>query len=146
MPATAPIDVLFVCLHGSAKSVVAAVYCRRLAAERGFRISVASAGLEPDAEVSPATITGLAADGVDLPISRPQAVTGALLASSWLVVSFGCNLKPFGPQRAVIDWGDVPAVSDGYAEARDVIASRVASLLEELASGHPEPGARGAGR
>jgi len=134
MTKVAPINVLFVCLHGSAKSVVAAAYCRRLAAERGVRVSVASAGVEPDAEISPATVAGLAADGLDLPISRPQRLTGALLASSWPVVSFGCDLQPFDLERAAIDWGDVPAVSDGYAAARDVIVSRVAGLLEELVS------------
>src|SRR5688500_5288803 len=110
--AAASIDVLFVCLHGSAKSVVAAAYCRRLAAERGLRIGVASAGVDPDPEVLPVTVSGLAGDGVDVPISRPQPLTGALLASSWLVVSFGCDLSTFGSERAVIDWSDVPAVSD----------------------------------
>ena len=126
-----PIDVLFVCLHGSAKSVVATAYCRQLAAERGFRISVASAGVDPDSEVSAATIAGLTEDGLDVPISRPRRLTGALLASSWLVISFGCDLEPFGSRRPVIDWSDVPAVSDGYAEARDVIVSKVSSLLDE---------------
>ncbi len=30
--------VLFVCLHGSAKSVIAVRYCQRLAAERGVDV------------------------------------------------------------------------------------------------------------
>ena len=143
MSEVAPIDILFVCLHGSAKSVVAAAYCRRLAAERGLRISVGSAGVEPDSEVSAATIAGLAADGLDVPISRPNSLTGALLSSSCLVISFGCDLEPFRPDRAVIDWSDVPAVSDGYVDAREVILSRVASLLDQIADqalrlGQPE--------
>ena len=143
MSEVAPIDILFVCLHGSAKSVVAAAYCRRLAAERGLRISVGSAGVEPDSEVSAPTIAGLAADGLDVPISYPNGLTGALLSPSCLVVSFGCDLEPFRPDRAVIDWSDVPAVSDGYVDAREVILSRVASLLDQIADqalrlGQPE--------
>src|SRR4029453_17394056 len=44
--------VLFVCLHGAAKSVVAAAHFRRLASARGLSISAVAAGTEPDAEVA----------------------------------------------------------------------------------------------
>ena len=40
--------VLFVCLHGAAKSVVGAAHFRRLAAERGLTIDAVAAGTEPD--------------------------------------------------------------------------------------------------
>ena len=133
MSANARIDVLFVCLHGSAKSVVATAYFRRLAAERGLAFSSASAGVEPDSDVSPITLDGLTSDGMNVPISRPNRLTDALLASSCCVVSFGCDLGPFGCDRAIIDWSDVPAVSDGYPEAREVIVARVTALLDELA-------------
>jgi arsenate reductase (thioredoxin) len=43
----------FVCLHGAAKSVVAAEHLRRLAAARGVRLEVATAGIEPDDEIAP---------------------------------------------------------------------------------------------
>ena len=48
--ANAP-TVLFVCLHGSAKSVIAERHFERLAAERRVEARVASAGVEPDASV-----------------------------------------------------------------------------------------------
>ena len=46
-------SVLFVCLHGAAKSVLAAADFERLAAERGLAITADSAGTEPDPEIAP---------------------------------------------------------------------------------------------
>src|SRR5262245_44043426 len=45
--------VLFVCLHGAAKSVVAAAHFRRVAAARGLAVDAAAAGTEPDPELAP---------------------------------------------------------------------------------------------
>jgi len=48
---TPPRRVLFVCLHGSAKSLIALEHFRRLAAERGIAVEAAAAGTAPDAEI-----------------------------------------------------------------------------------------------
>src|SRR5258705_5533438 len=47
--ATVPLQprVLFVCLHGAAKSVIGAAHFRRLAAARGLSIGAVAAGTEP---------------------------------------------------------------------------------------------------
>ena len=45
--------ILFVCLHGAAKSVLAAADCERLAASRGLRVTADFAGTEPDADIAP---------------------------------------------------------------------------------------------
>jgi len=50
--------VLFVCLHGSAKSLIAAEYFNRLAAARGLGVTATSAGTEPDAEIPPRVVQG----------------------------------------------------------------------------------------
>src|SRR5215207_1472346 len=49
-PAAPRPRVLFVCLHGAAKSVVGAAHFRRLAAARGLDIDAVAAGTEPDDE------------------------------------------------------------------------------------------------
>src|SRR4029450_8873073 len=46
--------ILFVCLHGAAKSVLAAIDCERLAAARGLEVTADFAGTEPDAGIAPA--------------------------------------------------------------------------------------------
>src|SRR5499426_405475 len=67
--------VLFVCLHGAAKSVVGAAHFRRLAAERGLAIDAVAAGTEPDPELAPGAVKGLAADGLTATPARPRPVT-----------------------------------------------------------------------
>ncbi len=64
--------VLFVCLHGAAKSVVAAAHFRALAAAQGLPLAAVAAGTEPDPELMPAAVKGLAGDGL-IPMPGPSA-------------------------------------------------------------------------
>jgi arsenate reductase (thioredoxin) len=130
---TSPRTVLFVCLHGAAKSVLAAVLFDRLARERGLPWRAAAGGLEPDAVVSPAAAAGLLAEGIDVREERPRAVTTADLAAAERVVSFGCDLSALAGPRAVARWDDVPAVSDGYPAARGRILEHLGRLVDDLA-------------
>jgi protein-tyrosine-phosphatase len=125
--------VLFVCLHGAAKSVVAAAHFRRLAAARGLSIGAAAAGTEPDAELAPGAVKGLAGDGLAAAPGRPRPVTLYDLDSAARVVSFGCDIVAGKGQR--VDQWDVPAVSEGYASARDSIVANVERLISDLAAG-----------
>ena len=79
--------VLFVCLHGAAKSVVAAAHFRKLAAQRGLAVEAAAAGTEPDAELGPLAVKGLAADGLEAAPKRPRPVTLYDLRSASRVVT-----------------------------------------------------------
>src|SRR5205814_1901288 len=54
--AAGPARVLFVCLHGAAKSVIAAAHFRRLAGARGLTIDAVAAGTAPQAELAPAAV------------------------------------------------------------------------------------------
>src|SRR5215510_12699267 len=74
-PATPRPRVLFVCRHGAAKSVIGAAHFRRLAAGRGLAIDAVAAGTEPDQQLAPGAVKGLAADGLDATPSRPRPVT-----------------------------------------------------------------------
>ena len=125
--------VLFVCLHGAAKSVIAAAHFRRLATEHGLVMDAVAAGTEPDAELAPGAVKGLAGDGLRVAPSRPRPVTLYDLASASRIVSFGCDVAPAKGQR--VDQWEVPAVSDGYAAARDRIVAHVERLVSELATG-----------
>src|SRR5439155_10811704 len=126
--------VLFVCLHGSAKSLIALEHFRRLAQQRGVEVQADWAGLEPDAEIPPKVVQGLLGEGIDVRERRPRQVTRADVERASRVVTFGCDLgalESSGPARD--RWDDVPPVSEGYKPARDVIVGRVAGLLAELA-------------
>jgi hypothetical protein len=125
--------VVFVCLHGAAKSVVAAAHFRRLATARGLRLGAVAAGTEPDPQLAPSAVKGLAAEGLTAAPARPRPLTLYDLSSATQVVSFGCDVA-LGGGRRVEQW-EVAAVSEGYGAARDQIVARVERLLGEMAGG-----------
>jgi protein-tyrosine-phosphatase len=122
--------VLFVCLHGAAKSLIAASHLERLARERGITVRTEFAGMEPDPALTPAAVAGLQAEGIAVRGQRPRRVTADDIRHASRVVSFGCDLGALAPGVPVERWDDVPAVSENYRAARDVIVSRLPGLLE----------------
>jgi hypothetical protein len=125
--------VAFVCLHGAAKSVLAAAGLARLAAARGVRVRALAAGTEPDAEIAPAVLRALLAEGIDLRGERPRRVTPEDLAGAAAVVSFGPDLSGLlAPGRSVVLWDDVPALSEDFEAGRAAILTRLPGLLEEV--------------
>lgn len=125
--------VVFVCLHGAAKSVVAAAHFRREAAARGLAIDAVAVGTEPEPALAPGAVKGLAGEGLEPPLQRPRMVTLHDVATATQVVTFGCDLSAWHPASPVASWEEVPAVSDGYENARNAIAARVAALAGSLA-------------
>jgi arsenate reductase (thioredoxin) len=126
--------VLFVCLHGAAKSLIAASHLERRARERGVKIRAEFAGTEPDPALMPAAVAGLQAEGIDVRGRWPRSVTADDIRNASRVVSFGCDLGALAPGVPVERWDDVPAVSENYRAARDVIVSRLPTLLTSEAS------------
>ncbi len=123
--------VLFVCLHGAAKSVLAAADFERMAKERGLPVAVESAGTEPDPEIAPPVLAALKAEGVNMAGQKPRLVTCEMAASATRVVAFGCALGAAAPDGDRIEqWADVPNVSDGLPAARAVIRIHIERLLD----------------
>jgi arsenate reductase (thioredoxin) len=123
--------VLFVCEHGAAKSVVAAAHFNRIAAEKGLAVRAIARGTDPDAEMNPLAVKGLAADG--LPLSgKPQRVTADEVRSARRAVALGCDLSKVAPGAKVEHWDDVPPMGQDYAKSRDVMLGHIRRLLAEL--------------
>src|SRR5688572_229288 len=109
------LDVLFVCQHGAAKSVIAARHFEELARVRGLTLKASAAGVEPDEAIPSHVIAGLRGDGVDDRETPPQSVTRELIENARIVVSFGCDLSAFDKDSSrIVQWRDVPAVSESY--------------------------------
>jgi arsenate reductase (thioredoxin) len=124
-------NVLFVCLHGSAKSLIAAEYFNRLATARGLGARATSAGTEPDDVIPPHVIGGLAGDDIDVTGRRPRRPTTTDVENATVVVTFGCDLGGLtAGARRIQRWDDVPAVSEDFAKARTAIVARVTALLD----------------
>jgi arsenate reductase (thioredoxin) len=128
-----PPMVAFVCLHGAAKSVLAAACFERLAEARGVRARALAAGTEPDPEIAPAVLRALLAEGIDLRGQQPRRITREDLAGAAAVVSFGPDLSALvAPGRAVVRWDDVPSLSEDFEAGRAAILARLSTLLEEV--------------
>jgi arsenate reductase (thioredoxin) len=130
---TATPTVLFVCVHGSARSLIAHEHCRRLAQQRGVEVRSDWAGIEPDAEIPPRVIQGLLGEGIDVRGRQPRQVPRADLDRASRVVTFSCEFGALEPSRLARErWDDVPAVSEGYTPARDTIVRRLSGLVDDL--------------
>jgi protein-tyrosine-phosphatase len=129
-------NVLFVCLHGSAKSLIAAEYFNRLAAARGLGARATAAGTEPDDAIPPHVVQGLRADGIQVESRRPRRPTPAEVTAAAAVVTFACDLGELASAaRSIERWDDVPAVGEDFTRARDAIVARLTALLENPAFG-----------
>ena len=126
--------VLFVCLHGSAKSLIAAEYFNRLAAARGLAARATSVGTEPDDAIPPRVTQGLQDDGIDVAGRRPRRPAPADVEGAAVVVTFGCDLGELAARAPRVErWDDVPLVSEDFRRARDAIVARVTRLLTDPA-------------
>ena len=123
--------VAFVCLHGSAKSVLAAEYLNRLAGERGLTFRATASGREPDDAIPANVVEGMARKGFDVRGRKPMAATAQRFEQANVVVSFGCDLDGLVPSARTIElWSACPAVSDDFDAAWRFITARVDRLLE----------------
>ena len=126
-----PTLVAFVCLHGSAKSVLASEYLNRVAGERGLAVRATASGREPDNEIPGNVVEGLLRKGFDVRGRKPLAATAQRFEEANVVVSFGCDLDGLVPQARTIElWSACPAVSDDFDAAWRFITARVDRLLE----------------
>lgn len=66
---TSPRLIVFVCEHGSAKSLVAASFFERMAKERGIVVRAVSRGTAPDASVPAAVVEALGMGSMSQPSS-----------------------------------------------------------------------------
>lgn len=131
----APTDeprVIFVCEHGAAKSVIAAAYFNKIAAERGLPDRAAYRGASPQAELSVSALKGLKEDGMILPSDKPSPITPIDVTAASHIFAIGCTLPSHAASSGKADsWDDVPD-DRGYATQRDAIKKHVERLIHQL--------------
>jgi len=125
-------NLVFVCQHGAAKSMIAAAYFNKLAGEDGWDMQAIARGLDPELSLLANAVTGLRQDGLSSTERIPQKLTLQELKTAARVISF-CELpKEFQGDTTVEVWDDVPAVSEDYEKARDAIAARLRAMMKQL--------------
>ena len=131
--------ILFVCEHGSAKSVVAAAHFNRLAEQRSLPYRAIARGTNPDPEIPQQVRLDLAKDGLDVSTWKPQLVAEKDVRESSRVVTFGCKL-PFPKKTTaekLVDWKDVPSTSEDYQRARTIIVDKIDAFIKTLTQKSP---------
>src|SRR5438128_2097018 len=127
--------VAFVCLHGSAKSLIAAEQFNRLAAAKGLPFRATTAGPEPDAAVPANVVAGFKTRGIDVSGYKPTLIAANQLTDASLIVSFACDAgRRLAPGKAEERWDDCPAVADDFDIAWGFITGRVEQLIARLAA------------
>jgi arsenate reductase (thioredoxin) len=126
--------IVFVCEHGAAKSVVAAAHFNRLASELKLPYRAVARGTNPDNGVSPAVRSGLAAEGLDVTAWKPTAVSEDDIARAGRVVSLATDLPAKKPsvKPKLLEWNDIPPLSENYTAARTAIVREVETLIKKL--------------
>ena len=126
--------ILFVCEHGSAKSVIAAAHFNRLAEQRKLPYRAIARGINPDPEIPQQVRVNLAKDGLDVAAWKPQLVAEKDVREAARVVTFGCKL-PFPEEITtgkLMDWQDVPSTSEDYERASTIIVDKIEALMKTL--------------
>jgi len=137
MPAAAQADsqtVVFVCEHGTVKSVVAMAWFTRLARERGMPVRAVSRGTALDPEIPPVVREGLQADGFRFPAFLPTRFAETDLAGAIAVISLDepSVARMVAGRTLTQAWNGLPSLMQNYEVARDSIQRRVKALVDSL--------------
>lgn len=130
-------EVVFVCEHGSAKSLVAASIFNRIAQDRGLAIHAVSraAGAQTvDKSVPDIVARSMAQDGFQVASFSPQPLGSDEAARADHIVLIYDGPVEAASGLPVERWDGIAPVSSGYANARSALQSRVEALIVKLGS------------
>jgi arsenate reductase len=131
-----PPRVVFVCEHGSVKSLVAMEYFNRRAKARGVAYRAVARGTAPEPTVPNAVRDGLRSDGFDVSAFEPRKFEASDMDRASLIVSFDQDIASIvGTQTRYLKWDDLPGVLTDYTRGKDGIVRHVEALIDELAGG-----------
>ncbi len=131
--------IVFVCLHGSVKSQMAAAHFNKIASERGLPYTAISRGVDVDSSIPTRIRDGLSLDGLAPLDDAPKPLTPNEAASAIKVIAFDAVPDDKRGLAEVNYWTDVPPATRDYAAARDAIVHHIDTLIPALAErAHPQ--------
>jgi protein-tyrosine-phosphatase len=127
-----PATVVFVCLHGSVKSQMAAAHFNRIAKERSLPVVAVSRGISVDDKI-PATIRErLAGDGLVPASDVPVALTSEQAAAAVKIFAFDEVPADIKGDAEVTYWSDVPPATKDYVAARNAIVRHLEEAVNSM--------------
>lgn len=126
--------VLFICVHNSGRSQMAAEFLNKLS---NGEVAAESAGTIPDEKVNPTAAKVMLEKGIDISKNRPKMLTQEMVDGANRVITMGCAMDEACPAVFVPseDWGlDDPKGKpiEEVRKIRDLIERKVKALLGEL--------------
>jgi arsenate reductase len=124
--------VLFICVHNSGRSQMAAAFFNQMAQGKGKAIS---AGSKPADKVNPTVVKAMQEIGIDITQNKPKLLTLEMMEGIALAITMGCeNACPLTTVEtrdwALEDPKDKPIGQ--VRKIRDEIKDRVKKLIEEI--------------
>lgn len=133
---TADKTIVFVCLHGSVKSQMAAAHFNQIARERGLPYRAISRGLEVDASIPTRIRDALSLDGLAPLDDVPKTLTASEASGAVKVIAFDTVPDDKRGAADVSYWSDIPPTKN-YTAARDVIVRHIDDLVPALTGQSP---------
>jgi len=125
-------QIVFVCEHGAALSVVSAAYFNKIAKEEHLNLHAIARGTEPQKDLSVSAREGLKSDGVPFDSTRPRRLSSKDAADARRIVTFTSLPAKYSSLAPIEKWTDVPPIADGYERARDAILKHLRELIRQL--------------
>jgi hypothetical protein len=129
-----PATFLFVCLHGSVKSQIAAAHFNRIAKEHGLPVIAVSRGIAVDNRIPTAIREGLARDGLAPATDFPVGLTSEQAATATKIFAFDEVPTDLKGDADVAYWSDVPPASEDYVGARSAIARHLEEVVASMSA------------
>jgi arsenate reductase len=130
---TQSLDILYVCVHNSGRSQMAAGFTAKLGGEK---VTVRSAGSAPKESISNVVLEAMAEVGIDITQEFPKPLTDEVVRASDAVITMGCgDACPIYPGKRYEDWVLADPAGqdlDAVRKIRDEIKIKVEGLLNDL--------------
>lgn len=125
--------VLFVCEHGTVKSLLAKLLFEEYAAQVGLPMRAESRGSAADSVVPPWMRAKLTASALSVGSFRPRRLAELDLVAATYVVSFDLpEAVTAGARAPRARWDSLPPASQQFEASRDAIRARVHRLVDSL--------------
>jgi arsenate reductase len=123
--------IVFVCEHGAAKSVIAANYFNKLAAERGLKYEAVCRATAPDSTLNQGTRSGLRSDNIK-PNLNPQKLALKDTVNVNRIILFTPLPADYKTETPIEDWSTTKNIDGTYDQRRDAIIKKINALLDSL--------------
>lgn len=124
--------IVFVCEHGSAKSVIAAVYFNKLAKEKNLPYEAVARGTDPDTVISTKTKQLLIQENLFDKHFVPQKLSQQDVDGAQQVFLFYTLPQTIKDKNNIQYWMGVDAVNGDFVKLKDDIVTKIIPLIDSL--------------